>query len=199
MRIKLHPDLESVLQTAKECHNLLADKKLCHVIIGGLAVYLHGHVNRDHKPRDVDLLIRPEDAARIAQVLREEKYCWHDFRKAFCSPHGVRIDIHWHGKETEVDKKTVILQLPDPMAIKVDTIDGLPVAALVPLIEMKLDCELRRQEGQPCNTKHRDDVLALIRLKHLEESYADNFASPVQDLFRQLVKETQTQTQGHAV
>lgn len=166
-----------------------------------MAVYLYGHVSREHKPPDVDLLIRPEDADKIKDTLRKARYGWYEKWKAFCSPHGVRIDIHWHGKETKVKRKTVILQLPDPMAIKVDTINGLHVAALVPLIEMKLECELRRQEGQPCDTKHRDDVLALIRIKHLEESYADNFASrPVQeDLFRQLVKETQTQTQGHAV
>ena len=175
--------LDRVLKTAKECHTLLANKKLCHVIIGGLAVHLHGHVNR--KTRDVDLLIRPEDDNKIEDVLASAQYVCNKYREAYYSPHGVRIDYHWNGKKT----KNEILQLPDPAAISVNNIKDLPVAALVPLIEMKLECELRRQSGQPCGTKHRDDVLGLIRLKHLDASYADKLASSVRDLFRQLVNE----------
>jgi hypothetical protein len=114
---------------------------------------------------------------------------------SYLSPYNIRIDYHWNGKKTKVDRRDVNLQLPDPIAIKVDTIEGLHVAALVPLIEMKLECELRRQLGQPCDTKHRNDVLALIRLKHLDESYANNLPTKpdLQKLFLQLVNENSIQ------
>jgi hypothetical protein len=67
MKMKRYPDIALVLQTANECHALLVGKGLCHVIIGGLAVYLQGDVNRN--PRDVDLLIRPEDKDKIKAIL----------------------------------------------------------------------------------------------------------------------------------
>ena len=181
MKMKRHPDLALVLQTAHHCHELLADAHLCHVIIGGLAVYLHGDTER--KPRDVDLLIGPGDVDAIGETLTSAQYTWHNFRKAYCSPLGVRTEPHWNGKKS----RGRTLHLPDPTAIAVDFIDGLPVIALTPLIESKLECELQSESGKACESKHRNDVLTLIRIHNLDESYADNLAGPFQGLFRQLV------------
>ena len=179
--MKRHPDLPLVLQTARDCHRVLATANVRHVIIGGLAVYLHGDDNR--KPRDVDLLTRPVDTELIGKSLMSANYTWHDFRRAYVSPQGVRTEPHWDGKNTR--KGT--LHFPDPDTIEVVEIDGLPVIGLAPLIETKLQCELGSQSGASRDLKHRRDVLTLIRVHRLGKPYADRLDNPLQDLFCELV------------
>ncbi len=189
MKMILHPSLDMVLRAAKECHDALEAEDICHVVIGGSAVYLHGGVDR--QPRDVDLLIRDADRDKIGLTLGSMGgYSWHDFRKAYCSPHGVRVEPHWDGKKTRSGK----LQLPDPVAIKVDDINGLPVIALAQLIETKLQCELQTHGNGASDPKHRKDILTLIHLKNLGESYADKLDLSVRDLFRELARQEKSQT-----
>jgi hypothetical protein len=60
MKMKRHPGLALVVQTAHHCHKVLADAHLCHVIIGGLAVYFHG---------DTDY--RDQARVRVAERIRK--------------------------------------------------------------------------------------------------------------------------------
>lgn len=177
MKMKLHPDLPLVMQTAINCHDILRMAKLRHVIIGGLAVYLHG--DRDRQPRDVDLLICSSDANHIRARLLANQYIWNGFRKACVSPFGVRTEWHHDGEKT----KKGILQLPDPVDIEIDTIEGLPVAELASLIELKLKCVLQPLRQEAPDPKHRNDVIALIKLHNLDEQYALGLECSVQELF----------------
>src|SRR5665213_1073664 len=109
MKMRLNPSIEMVLQAASRCHHRLDAKRVCHVIIGGLAVRLHGGVDRGI-PRDVDLLIRSTDSGTVQQALVSVGYDWNPFRNAAVdSDNGVRIDIHWNGQ--------VKMVLPDAEAI----------------------------------------------------------------------------------
>ncbi|KKK48327.1 hypothetical protein LCGC14_3146220 [marine sediment metagenome] len=176
MKKILNPSLDVVLKAARECHRTLEAERIYHVIIGGLAVYLHGDVHR--RPRDVDLLVCGKDDGMIGTVLTSAQYGWDGFRKAYLNPNGVRVEPHWDGKGK--------MRLPDPEAIQVNEINSLPVIALNSLIEMKLECDLSGHGKKTNDTKHRKDVLALIHVKKLKESYAEELRISVRDLFRAL-------------
>lgn len=89
--------LQSLLQTATECHTLLAAVDVPHVIIGGLAVCLHGY---DRGSRDVDLLVRRGDWERIRSALESSAYVWSAFRRAYYSPSKVRVDFRFSGEHS---------------------------------------------------------------------------------------------------
>ena len=56
---------EDLWQTATECHHLLAEAKIPHAIVGGVAVCLHGY---QRNTVDVDLLIRKEDSEAVREA-----------------------------------------------------------------------------------------------------------------------------------
>ncbi len=178
----LNPKPEMVLQAARECHGILSGAQLTHIIIGGLAVYLHGVVG--DKPRDVDLLICRDDANTIDQLLRSARYQWDGFRKAYLNPNnGVRVDVHWDGKMT----RKGVMQLPHPKDVEVDEHHSLPVMAMGPLLETKLN---RILHGDDPKSKHRKHVLSLIRLRDLNESFSENLGKEIRGLYQELLRES---------
>ena len=189
MRMKRNPEMSLVLQAAKDSHRPLAERGLWHVIIGGLAVHLHGVFDR--KARDVDLLIRPEDVDAVKEALLSAQYTWHNFRRACVSANGVRVEPHWNGKTGGRKGKRVTLHFPCPATLDVVDIDGLPVIALRPLIETKLECEPHTLDGRESKSKHREDVLTLIRLNNLTESFGESLSASNQARYRQIVRESQ--------
>lgn len=185
-----NPTLETLLQTANECHAFLDTAGIPHVVIGGLAVCLYRG-----KPtsRDVDLLVRRDDWDRIRQLFGSARFVWNAFRNSYRSPTNVRVDFRYAG-ETVGDSG---LRLPDPGTDQFrNNIDGLPVLALANLIESKLACAIqgggerqrkgRHRKGQS-QDKHSADVVSLIAVNNLVSSYSDHLHESVRAEFRRLV------------
>jgi hypothetical protein len=157
--------LESLLQTATECHALIAAIDVPHVIIGGLAVCLHGY---DRGSRDVDLLVRYADWEQVRQALESAQYKWNDFRRAYYSPASVRVDFRFGGENSSNGD----VGLPDPRDDRLrQTINGLPVLALEELLQTKIRCGFdgQRRGGRWArrSMKHFDDVVGLIKSNDL--------------------------------
>lgn len=176
MSKKLNPRADAVLRAARDCRKILAQKTLDHVVTGGLAVFLQS--NGFNKPRDVDILVRDENAGAVvigALLIHSREYKWDGFRRAVLHPNGVRIDVHWDGK----GKRR--LPYPDPDQIVEQR--SFPVLGLYALIESKLECA----EGG--ESKHRQHALALIRVNQLERSAEERFQAEYRQRYLALVDE----------
>jgi hypothetical protein len=159
--------LQSLLQTAAECHTLLAAVDIPHVVIGGLAVCLHRY-NRGS--RDVDLLVRCSDRKLFRRQLESAGYVWNDFRRAYYSPANVRVDFRFGGEYSTKDD----VVLPDPADERLhEDISGLPVLPLAELLETKIRCGFsgQRRGGRWArrSKKHFDDVVGMITSNRLLE------------------------------
>ncbi len=75
--------LQSLLQTATECHTLLAAVDVPYVTIEGLTVCLYGC---DRGSRNVDLLVRHGDWERIRSALESLGYVWNAFSTCVFQP-----------------------------------------------------------------------------------------------------------------
>ena len=179
MSKKLNPTPDAVLRAATDCHKILAQKALDHVVTGGLGVFLH--TNGSNMPRDVDLLVPDEStgAAVIGSLLiHSRRYRWDDFRRAVLHPNGVRIDVHWDGKGDR--------RLPYPSLDHIVEERSLPVPDLYALIESKLE------SGEGEDSKHRRHALALIRANKLDRSAKENLKVEYRQTYLALVREAQS-------
>ncbi len=155
--------LQTLLQTAKECHDLLDAEDIPHVVIGGLAVCLHGY---ERSSRDVDLLVRRQDWDRIRTALTSKRFT-KKTRTEFLSPEGVKVGFRCEGGDPEKHEA----YLPDPANAEFltmfDDLPGMPVYGdLVELIRHKLECAVmgQRRGGRWAkrSKKHFKDVVGLI-------------------------------------
>lgn len=172
-------DNESLWDAAQRCHEALAEAKIPHAVVGGVAVCLHGY---QRNTVDVDLLVRKEDAAAIRQTLGDAGFAWDESQVEFHSPGGIPVQCILTGDRPG---KGAEFLLPDPAAKGTITeIDGLPVLSLARLIETKIACgqgNLRRT--------HKDlaDVVELIIARRLNSSFARHLHRSVRAAFRELV------------
>lgn len=171
---------DNLWEAAATCHDLLRLNGLAHAICGGVAVCLHGY---QRNTVDLDLLIRPDDAKRIREILIEAGMEWDAKQKEFHSPSGIIIQFLIAGERAGKDSEA---RLPDPsLEAMVTAIDRLPVLALPRLIETKLACG----EGDIRRT-HKDfaDVVELIAIHHLDSSFARFLHKSLRKTFRSLVR-----------
>ena len=176
MRKKLNPTADAVLRAATDCHKILSQKTLDYVVTGGLAVFLQS--NGSNKPRDVDILVRDENAGAVVigtLLIHSRKYKWDDFRRAVLHPNGVRIDVHWDGKGNR--------RLPYPNPDQIVEQRSLPVLGLYALIESKLE------SAEGGGSKHRQHALALKRVNQLERSAVERFHAEYRQRYVALVDE----------
>ncbi|HUY35427.1 MAG TPA: nucleotidyltransferase family protein [Pirellulales bacterium] len=171
---------ESLWEIAERIHGLLARQGIDYAIVGGVAVCLHGY---RRNTVDLDLLIRPEDAARLRSILEAEGFQWIAADKEFRSASGVAVQWLLAGEREGPGQETTF---PNPGDTQhVTTIEGLPVLSLAPLIQAKLACGL----GDMRRT-HKDlaDVVELIAIHRLDGSFARFLHKSVRKAFRQLVR-----------
>ena len=170
---------ETLWDAARLCHDVLSGAGVPHAVRGGVAVCLHGY---QRNTTDVDLLIRPGDAASVKAVLTEAGFVWNAAQHEFRSPAGVAIQCILTGDKAGANSP---VELPDPAdAQAVTTLEGLPVLSLAKLIETKLACgqgSLRRT--------HKDfaDVVELIARHGLSRSFARSVHKSLRPAFRELV------------
>jgi hypothetical protein len=171
---------ETLWEVAVRVHATLAEKRIDHAIIGGVAVCLHGY---RRNTVDLDLLIRPEDGDTVRSVLEAEGIPWFAAEKEFRAASGVAIQLVMAGDSEGQGQPATF---PDPAdARHLTSIEGLPVLSLPQLIQAKLACglgDLRRT--------HKDfaDVVELIAIHHLDGSFARLLHKSVRKEFRELLR-----------
>jgi hypothetical protein len=171
---------ETLWGTAHRTHEVLAAAEIPHAIVGGVAVCLHGY---RRNTVDVDLLIRPRDSEGVKSTLLDAGFKWHASRKEFTSPSGVAVQFVITGERSGPGSE---VRFPDPDGDRVITIaEGLPVLSLARLIESKIACG----EGNVRRT-HKDfaDVVELIAIRNLNQSFARHLHRSLRATFRELVR-----------
>lgn len=177
---------ESLWRTANQCHQLLADAKIPHAVMGGVAVCLHGY---QRNTVDVDFLIRSEDSSAVRKALESEDFAWNKKEKEFRSPSGVAIQFLLAGEKAGSDSEVT---LPDPADDRATTqIEELPVITLARLIESKIACGL----GNLRRT-HKDfaDVVELIVVNKLNSSFARYLHKSLRATYRELMRRSRGKT-----
>lgn len=171
---------ESLWEATERVHGLLTAKDIDYAIVGGVAVCLHGY---RRNTVDLDLLIKPADAAAIRSTLEAGGFLWSAEDKEFLSASGVPIQFVMAGESEGVGQQA---RFPDPSESKHRTkIEGLPVLSLSQLIQAKIACGL----GDMRRT-HKDfaDVVELIAIHRLDGSFARFLHKSVRKEYRQLVR-----------
>ncbi len=164
---------------ATECSYLLSEKEIPHLILGGVAVCLHGY---QRNSSDVDFLIRPQDESQSQQILEDRRLIWEPTLNCFDSLSGAYLKLLIAGELAGRNQDVV---LPDPANLdNCVRIEGLPIVTLAKLIETKIACgagSLRRI--------HKDfaDVVELIAIHKLTGDFSRFLHKSVRKTFRELV------------
>ncbi len=174
---------ENLWQAAAQCHRILAAANISHAVCGGVAVCLHGY---QRNTVDLDLIIEPERAADVRQLLEEAGLTWVAAAEEFRTHGGVVVQFLMTGDRAGSDSE---VRIPVRTGeLNVEVIEGLPVLRLSRLIEIKIACGM----GSVRRT-HKDfaDVVELIAVRHLDGSFARHLHKSVCSTFRELVRNAQ--------
>lgn len=171
---------ESLWATATRCHQILTAEGISHALVGGIAVCLHGY---QRNTVDVDLLIVPGVSDRVRNSLESAGFRWDAEQCEFRDEAGIAVQFLIAGERAGKGSEVPLPDPSDPATTK--TVEGLPVATLARLIEMKIACG----EGNMRRT-HKDfaDVVELIAIHKLDGKFAGQLHKSVRKTFRQLVK-----------
>lgn len=170
-----------VHKTLREISRRLSEAHIDYVIIGGMALALHGFVR---PTEDVDLILTPEGLTRFHTDLVGRGYVpvFPGARKHFRDIEtGVKVEIILTG-EYPGDGKPKPIAFPEPKDVAVD-LDGYQTIRLETLIELKLASGLTAE-----HRKLRDlaDVQQLIEILSLPSSLSQNLDASVRDEYLRL-------------
>lgn len=171
---------QSLWNAARRCHETLQRAEIPHLIVGGVAVCLHGY---RRNTIDVDFLVRSQDSERLKASIKEADFVWDGETHEFRNSEGVQIQLLISGDRAGTGSQVT---LPDPSNEKVVAlIEGFPVVSLASLIEIKIACGERS-----VRRTHRDfaDVVELIAVHKLDGPFAQNLHQSVRATFRKLAK-----------
>jgi hypothetical protein len=155
-----------VLDIAREVSRLMRTAGIPGVVIGGIAVVLHGHVRTT---KDVDIFISPP-LEPLADLLVTHGFRFERKEKAFIK-HGVPVHL--------VLPEQVSASLAEPIEI-----DGVITAPLADLIAMKL----RTGSTDLLRAQDLADVIGLIRHHQLTSAFARHLEKSLRPAFRNLVR-----------
>jgi hypothetical protein len=172
---------DPVHQTMRRLARRLEKANISYVIVGGMAVFAHNHRRATN---DVDVLMTREGFAEFRKSLVKRNYkLLPGATKRFTDRlSGITIDILITGLFPGSGDPGPIA-FPDPANIG-ETMDKIRVVNLVTLIELKLAARRPNDFG---------DVVALIRVHKLTESFADNLHSSVRRDFVGCIDEARRQ------
>jgi len=154
----------SILETAREVSSLLVESGLKGMIIGGVAVVLHGHVRTT---KDVDVLAVPP-LAPLGRVLEKGGFAY-DGRKRQFVKRGIPVHLVPVGDQVELPPRTVELE-------------GVIVPDLPGVVGMKL----RSGSSDPLRAQDLADVIGLIRHAGLGPGFARHLDKDLRPAFRKL-------------
>ena len=166
--------------TLNELARRLDEAGIDYAIVGGMALGYHGFVR---VTQDVDLLLTIGGYTRFTESLVGLGYIplFPGARKKFKDTRtGVSIDILTAG-EYPGDGEVKPVAFPDPAQV-FEVIDGIRVARLVTLIELKLASGMTA----PHRLSDLSDIQRLIEIVKLPEDLAESLNPYVRDTYRRL-------------
>ena len=164
----------AVLDLAREVSRLMRNAGLPGVVIGGVAVALHGHLRTT---KDVDILVNPP-LKPLADLLTNNGFSFDRAERAFVK-HGVPVHIVSPKQVGSVPKERV-------------EIEGVTTVALPDLIGMKL----RSGSTNLLRAQDLADVIGLIRHHRLTGEFARHLDKTLRAPFRKLVRLIQRERSG---
>lgn len=176
---------ESLWDVVRRCHDLFHEAQIPYGVCGGVAVCLHGY---QRNTIDVDMIIRPEDSERVRSVLQSNGFTWNPQAIEFTTPDGFAVQFLISGSRAGKDSDVKVAE-PEG-SLNVEQLDGMSVVRLSRLIEMKIACGLSN-----LRRTHKDfaDVVELIAIRSLDESFARFLHRSVRVTFKELVKRVKTE------
>jgi hypothetical protein len=156
----------AVLDLAREVSRLMRNAGLPGVVIGGIAVVLHGHLRTT---KDVDIFMNPP-LKPLADLLTDNGFSFDRAGRAFVK-HGVPVHLVSPEQVGPAPKETV-------------EIEGVTTVALPDLIGMKL----RSGSSNLLRAQDLADVIGLIRHQRLTSEFARRLDKTLRDPFRKLVR-----------
>jgi hypothetical protein len=164
----------AVLDIAREVSRLMRAAGLPGVVIGGVAVVLHGHVRTT---KDIDIFLNPP-LKPLADLLTSNGFTFDRVERAFVKQ-GVPVHL------------VVTEQVGSPPKETVE-IEGVTTVTLADLISMKL------HSGSTNLLRAQDlaDVIGLIRHHQLTSSFARHLDKTLRPSFRKLIRLIQREKSG---
>ena len=156
----------AVLDLAREVSRLMRNAGLPGVVIGGIAVVLHGHLRTT---KDVDIFVNPP-LKPLADLLTKNGFSFDRAERAFVK-HGVPVHIVSPEQVGSVPKERV-------------EIEGVTTVTLPDLIAMKL----RSGSSNLLRAQDLADVIGLIRHHRLTGEFARHLDKTLRAPFRKLVR-----------
>jgi hypothetical protein len=156
----------SILELARDISRLMRREGISGVVIGGIAVVLHGH---RRVTKDIDLFL-DQPSRRMADLLLTEGFAFDDKRCEF-TREGVPVRF------------VTLEQVGKPPRETVE-IEGITTVRLADLIEMKLSSGMRNI----LRAQDLADVIGLIRHNDLKSGFARRLDKSLWPTFRKLVK-----------
>lgn len=164
--------------TLRRAHAALQDADIPHAVVGGLAVFLHGH---RRMTTDVDLLVRPDDRTPVREALESAGLPLR--RGEFIGDEDVRLHLLFTGEPEGIDWAKAI-RFPDPSDDRATAeIDGFPTVVLIRLLEMKLACGL----SNPRRAQDIADALQLMDIHELDKRFAPRLHPLLRREFKRLI------------
>ncbi len=157
----------SILDVARELSQLMRQSGIPGVIIGGIAVVLHGHVRTT---RDIDVFVA-QSLQPFAELLVANGFAVDAEKKEFVRD-GVPIQL------------VTIDQLKQPPRKTVE-IEGITTVSLEDLIEIKL----RSGSSNVLRVQDLADAIGLIRHHRLTAEFARQLDKSLRPTYRKLMKE----------
>ena len=166
-------DQGPVPETFRRLRTLLAKAKIEHLFVGAIAANAHGF---RRSTEDVDLCMRREDLERFRREFVGKEFAPVEGRsRRFYDPvTQVTFAVLVAGEIAGNTRKQRDVRFPDPAEAEI--IEGAPFVALPRLIELKL-VTWRYQDWA--------DVVSLIRLHSLDETFGDQFNPLVRSAYLQ--------------
>ena len=166
--------------TLNELARRLDEAGIDYVIVGGMALGYHGFVR---VTQDVDVLMTSVGYTRFTESLVGVGYVplFPGARKKFKDTQtGVSIDILTAG-EYPGDGEVKPVAFPDPSQV-FEVIDGIRVARLITLIELKLASGMTA----PHRLSDLGDIQRLIEIARLPEDLTESLNPYVRDTYKKL-------------
>ena len=156
----------ALLDIAREISDLMRSANIPGVVVGGVAVVLHGHVRTTN---DIDIFLQPP-LEPLAELLTANGFAFNPERKEFVK-HGVPIH----------------LVLPDQVGTLLKAaveIEGITTVTLIDLINTKL----RSGSKNMLRAQDLADVIGLIRHHQLTSDFSRHLDKALRPAFRKLVR-----------
>jgi hypothetical protein len=173
-------------ETLRRLASRLRGEAIAYALVGGMALGEHGYVRMTE---DVDVLLTPEGLARFGE------------RLVGCGYAATHPGAHRSFRDTESDVRIVIfvtgefpgdgkpkpVAFPDP-SVAATQVEGMRILALPRLVELKL------ASGMTAPHRLRDlaDVQEIIKVRRLDERFADRLDPSVRATYLELERAVRT-------